>query len=163
MGVWGRDTTGYSARPIAVRQDQDGKEFIYARAHGALTAKVPYIAYMSYDGWRTAALFDTGYASASAASHPQYVAFVPPVAIGSDTDGWGQCGGPVTSVVTDTASTSVTTGNRYIWQDATITAGGGATNTAIGICVYGICMATASSGVYDIMLLGREHYMFGVT
>ena len=159
--LYGRDTSGNSARPLASRTDMDGKEFIYARAHGALTALTPYLAYVTYDGWRTAALFDTGYASTSAASHPQYVAFVPPAAISSDTDGWGQVGGPCEDVIFP--SNSVTAGNRFIWHDATVTGTAGATNTAVMVAVYGVCMSTASSGAYDTMLLGSNHWMFGVT
>lgn len=159
--IGGDNSTGYNVRPIQPRYDGDGKEFIYARAHAALTAHVPYLAYMEYDGWRTAALFDTGYASASAASHGLYCAFVPPTAISSDTDGWGQSGGPCEDLAK--ASDSVTTGNMFTWNDATITGTGGATNTAIGIAVYGVCMATASGGTYDVMLLGCHHLMFGTT
>jgi len=159
--VHGDNVTGYKTRPIQPRIDGDGKEWIYARAHGALTAHTPYLAYMSYDGWRTAALFDTGYASASAASHPQYAAFVPCETVGSDTDAWGQCGGPCEDMIV--ASDSVTTGNRFLWNDAVVSGTGGATSTAIGCAIYGICMATASSGVYDTMLLGAQHLMFGTT
>lgn len=161
---YGRDTSGYTARPLASRTDMDGKEYIYVRAHGALTAKTAYLAYVSYDGWRTIALFDSGLASTTAGTHLRYVAAVPPTAISSDTDGWVQCGGPATSVIFDSASVSMSTGNPCMWVDATVTGNTvGVTATTFCSNVYGICMATASSGVYDVMLQGSTHKLMGLT
>lgn len=163
MPIVGGDTSSYKTRPVQSRVDGDGKEFIYVRAHGALTARQPYVARIQYDGWRTLALFDTGVASTSAASHQQYVAVIPDTAIGSDTDGWVQCGGVATSVTFDTASTSMTTGNYLLWSDATVTGTTGQSATNIFCNVYGICMATGSSGTYDVLLLGSNHFVFGTT
>ena len=164
MPYMGRDTSGYSARLMQPRVDQDGREYIWVRAHGALTAKTAYLAYISYDGYRTCALFDSGLASTTAGSHLRYVAAVPPTAISSDTDGWVQCGGPATSVIFDTASVSMSTGNPCQWTDATVTGAAiGVTATTFCCNIYGICMQTASGGVYDIYLLGSEHKMMGLT
>ena len=162
MPIVGADTSGNSARPIQSRVDGDGKEWILARAHGALTAHLSYLAYMSYDGWRTLALFDCNYASASAATHGRFVAFVPGSAIGSDTDGWGQCGGIAEDVIFDSASTSMTAGNPILWRDATCTgAATGITATSVYINMYGVCAATGSSNTFDVMLLGPDHRFFG--
>lgn len=164
MPIIGGDTSSYKARPIKSRSDGDGKEYIYARVHETLTAKTAYLAYVSYDGYRTCALFDSGQASTTAASHLRYVSFIPDTAISSDTDGWGQCGGVATSVIFDSASTSMSTGNPCMWSDATVTGNAvGVTATTFCCNVYGICMATASSGTYDVMLLGSEHKMMGLT
>jgi len=159
--IIGGDNSGYAARDISPRNDGNGKEFIYARAHGALTAKTAYVARVAHDGWRTLAVFDTGMASTTAASHLQYVAFVPDAAIASDTDGWGQCGGVCTSVTL--ASQSATTGNIFIWSDATITGATAATATVVMHSGYGICMATASGGTYDIYLRGVTALICGQT
>lgn len=161
--VFGGDTSSYKTRPIQSRIDADGKEWIYARVHGTLTAKVPYVARITYDGWRTLALFDTGVASTSAASHGQYVAFIPDYAISSDTDGWGQCGGVCTSAVLSNASQSTTTGNVMIWSDATVTGTGAASATVHAMNVYAISMTTQTAGYNDIMLLGSGRFIFGTT
>ena len=161
MAVLGRDTSGYSARPFAVRDNMDGTQEIYARAHASLTALQPYVARLSYDGWRTLALFDSGMASTTAASHLNYVPFVPKTAIASDTDGLVVCGGPLTGV--GAVSQSQTTGNVLIWADATLTGSTAASATVVGHSVYGIVMTTASSGTHDIYLRGVGFPMVGQT
>lgn len=161
MSTIGRDTSSYGARAIDFRVDANGKEWVYARAHGALTAKSTYVARLTNSGWSTLALFDSGMASTTAASHPQYLAFVPETAIASDTDGWGQCGGVCTSVTC--ASQSATTGNYMRWSDATLTGTTAASATAIIVDCYGIVMATASSGTYDLFLRGSRYLMVGTT
>jgi len=161
MPIVGGDTSSYKARGIESRKDGDGREFIYARSHGALTAKNAYVARLTYDGWRTLALFDTGAASTTAASHLQYVAFVPDTAIASDTDGWGQCGGVCTSV--SLASQSASTGNYMVWADATLTGTTAASATAVFHSCYGIVMATASGGTYDLYLRGTNDKFYGQT
>lgn len=161
MPIVGGDNSTYLVRPIQSRVDGDGKEWIYARSHGALTAKSPYLARLTNSGWTTIALFDTGSASTTAASHPQYVAFVPDTAIGSDTDGWGQCGGVCIGV--GAVSQSQTTGNYLLWSDATLTGSTAASATTIACNVYGIVLATASSGTHDIMLRGSNSLLFGTT
>lgn len=157
----GRDDSGYSARGPGIREDMDGTQHIWARAHGALTALTPYLAHLTNSGYTTIALFDTGVASTTAASHYGYYPFVPAAAIASDTDGWGQIGGPCIGVIC--ASQSATTGNYMRWSDATLTGTTAASATAITIDCYGIVMATASSGAYDLYLSGSGFPIYGTT
>ena len=162
----GRDDSGYSARPIGIREDMDGTQWVYARAHGALTANYPYVVRLTNSGWTTLALFDSGMASTTAASHiTGYYPFVPASAISSDTDGWGQIGGPVIGLTgaAAVASQSCTTGNYMRWSDATLTGTTAATATAITCDCYGIVMATASSGTYDVYLRGAGFPIVGTT
>lgn len=161
MAILGRDISGYGARPLGVREDMDGTQWVYARAHGALTAKTPYVCRMTNGGWTTLALFDTGAASTTAASHYGYYPFVPAAAIASDTDGWGQIGGPVTGV--GAVSQSATTGNYLRWSDATLTGTTAASATAITVDCYGIVLATVSSGTYDLYLRGIGFPIYGTT
>lgn len=161
MAILGRDDTGYGARPMGIREDMNGTQHIYARAHASLTALQPYVARLSYDGWRTLALFDSGMASTTAASHLNYFPFVPITAIASDTDGWGQIGGPIEGV--GAVSQSQTTGNVLIWADATLTGSTAASATVVGHSVYGIVMATASSGTHDLYLRGVNFPIVGQT
>lgn len=161
MAVLGRDDSGYSTRPMGVREDMDGTQWVYARSHGALTALSPYVVRLTEGGWKTLALFDTGMASTTAASHLNYYAFIPASAISSDTDGWGQIGGPVVGV--GAVSQSQTTGNYLRWSDATLTGATAASATVIGVDCFGIVMATASSGTHDLYLRGENFPMCGTT
>lgn len=161
MAILGRDDTGYGARPMGVREDMNGTQWVYARAHAALTALSPYVVRLTNSGWATLALFDSGMASTTAASHLQYYAFVPGAAISSDTDGWGQIGGPVEGV--GAVSQSATTGNYLLWSDATLTGTTAASATAIACNVFGIVMATVSSGTYDLYLRGAGFPICGTT
>ena len=108
-------------RSLYERCDGDGKIWIKARAHGALTAKVPYLVYCGYDGPRTHALWDTTLASLSAGSSVNfYKVGIPEAAVGSDTDGWLQIGGYCPSVTVDSTLTA-SIGNIWRWVDATVT------------------------------------------
>lgn len=166
MPIIGGDSTSYKVRPIQSRVDGDGKESVLVRAHGDLTAKKAYVAYPSYDGWRTAALFDTGLASATANLNRGFIAAIPISAIGSDTDGWVQCGGPITGVTFDSASTSASVGNHFIWNDATVTGaaiGAGPSAANAWALTYGICMSSGSGATHDVYLLGSNHKFTGFT
>jgi hypothetical protein len=161
MAILGRDDSGYNARPPFPREDMDGTQHVWARAHGALTALTPYLCRLTSGGYTTIALFDTGAASATAASHYGYIPFVPLTAIASDTDGWGQVGGPCVGVIC--ASQSASTGNYMRWSDATLTGTTAASATAMTVDCYGIVMATASSGAYDLYLRGVGYPIYGTT
>jgi len=148
-----------SLRSAYERVDADGTVWIKARAHGALTAKTPYLVYVGYDGPRTLAIFDTGVATTTAASHAfRYKVGVPDAAVSSDTDGWLQVGGYCGSVTT--ASVTITQGVLFLWSDAGVGAGTAATATQMGIVNgFGVGYTSASATTsHNMYLLNRHCY-----
>lgn len=80
------------------RYDQDGKVFIQAVAHGALTAKTPYWVIINEYGQVTVALSDLAIRA--------YVAF-PLAAVSSGATAWLQIGGYIADIVTPSLSVAV--------------------------------------------------------
>lgn len=150
-----------SVRTTYERQDADGKTYVYVRAHGALTAKTPYLCFVDYDGWRTHAIWDTTLASTSAASAQQrYKVCVPNVAIGSDTDGWVQVGGYIGSVTT--ASLTCTAGNIWRWSDATLTCSSHPSLSTGFVDGFAIAFTSASATTsHNMYLINR--FCYGTT
>ena len=145
-------------RPLYERQDADGKIWVYARAHGTLTARTPYLVYIGYDGWRTHALWDTTLASISAgAGVGVYKAAVPDVAISSDTDGWVQTGGYCPSVTT--ASLTCTVGNSWRWVDATLTCSSHPSLSAPFVDQYAVAYTSASATTSHNLFLTNKWFM----
>ena len=151
-----------SVRHIYERQDADGKIYVWARAHGALTAKAPYLVYAAYDGYRTAALFDTGLASTTAAgSQGFYKIGIANEAVGSDVDGWLQVGGFCATA--NTSLSTATVGLYLRWVDAAI-ASGTAARASAAACVdaFAVNAVAAASATYQgIFLLNK--YVIGTT
>lgn len=148
-------------RPIYERQDADGKIWIDVRAHAALTANTPYLAYVGYDGWRTHAIWDTTLASISAgAGQGVYKLCIPYAAIASDTDGWAQVGGYAPSVTM--ASTTCTQGNIWRWSDATLTC---STHPSLsGVFVDGVAIAyTSASATTSHNMFLHNKWVMGTT
>jgi hypothetical protein len=148
-------------RHIYERENANGTVEIFVRAHGTLTAKTPYLAYVGYDGWRTHALWDTTLASITAgAGQGTYKMIVPGAAISSDTDGWAQVGGYCGSVTM--ASLTATQGNIWRWVDATLTC---STHPSLSGCFVdgvAICYTSASATTsHDIYLQNR--WVMGTT
>jgi hypothetical protein len=147
------------------RENSDGTVEILARAHGALTAKTPYLVWISYDGPKTAALFDTGLASTTAAgSNNFFKVGVPAVAVSSDTDGWLQVGGYCGSVTT--ASITISQGNFAVWLKASVGAGTGITTAlptaASRIDGFAVAYTAASATMsHNLFLLNR--FIMGTT
>lgn len=145
-------------RSLYERCDADGKIWIQVRAHGDLTAKTPYLAYIGYDGYRTHALWDTTLASISAgAGIGVYKMIVPDAAIGSDTDGWAQVGGYCGSVTT--ASLTATVGNVWRWVDATITCSSHPSLSAPFVDGVGIAYTSASATTSHNIFLTNKFCM----
>ena len=146
-------------KSIGVREDANGKRWIYAFAHGDLTAGTPYVAYEGYDGsgdfgWKTMALVDTTLASTTAATRVSHYVGVPDEAVSSGTWGWLQIGGKCLSVTT--ASITGTVGCMFRWKDASVAnAGAGVSNS--GFCAdFAVCITSSSaSTAHDMFLLGR--------
>ena len=148
-------------RHIYERENADGKIDIFVRAHAALTAKTPYLAYVGYDGWRTHAIWDTTLASTSAAAAGEYYkVIVPNAAIGSDTDGWAQVGGYCGSVTT--ASTTSTQGCIWRWTDASISAVSHPSLSTGFVDGFAIAYTSASATTsHDMYLMNR--FVYGTT
>jgi hypothetical protein len=146
-------------RSLTIREDADGKMWVYARAHATLTAKTPYLVYIGYDGYRTHALWDTTLASISAgAGIGVYKPGIPDKAISSDTDGWMQVGGYVADVIVDKTLTS-TVGNTWRWVDATITCSTNASLSAPMVDAYAIAYTSASATTTHNMFLMNKWCM----
>lgn len=164
--IFDRDySSTIAVRALYDKENADGTIEVYCRAHGALTAKTPYLVWTSYDGPKTAALFDTGLASTTAAaSNNFYRVGVPNSAISSDTDGWLQVGGYCASVTT--ASITISQGNFAVWLKASVGAGTGITTAlptaASRIDGFAVAYTAASATMsHNLFLLNR--FVMGTT
>ena len=131
------------------------KHYIYAYASASAVAKTAYAIRATTSGHIAVALFDTTFASTTAASHKGYFVGVPSTAITSGVQGWYQIGGNVTSVTTP--SITGTAGGPFRWVDESVNNGGaGSTDTGF-VADFAICVTSASaSTAHDMFLMARR-------
>lgn len=143
----------------SVREDANGSQWLYAFAHGALTAQTIYPMYpalcdSSY-GYKTMALFDTGLASTTAASHQNYMLGIPEEAVSSGTWGWLQIRGYSASVNIDSGGVSISIGALWRWKAATAALAGGGASASGFVADFAVSTETASGTAADMFLLGN--------
>ena len=138
---------------VVPRTDSNGKRWIKAKAHGDLTAKVPYAISGGASGLLTKAIFDTTYVSTTGAAHANFYVGVPDDAISSGTFGWLQIGGDVASVVT--TATTATAGTTFRWSNASVI-GSGASDVAFCADFAVSTETTAATQTQSMFLLARK-------
>lgn len=138
---------------VVPRTDSNGKRWIKAKAHGDLTAKVPYAISGGASGLLTKAIFDTTYVSTTGAAHANFYVGVPDEAISSGTFGWLQIGGDVASVVT--TATTATAGTTFRWSNASVI-GSGASDVAFCADFAVSTETTAATQTQSMFLLARK-------
>jgi len=144
---------------VVPRTDSNGKRWIKAKAHGDLTAKVPYAISGGASGLLTKAIFDTTYVSTTGAAHANFYVGVPDDAISSGTFGWLQIGGDVSSVTTPNSCTGVA-GQTFRWKDASIVGSG---TTDIGYFTdFAVCTTSTDDSTTQHMFL-LERKVCGIT
>ena len=138
---------------VVPRTDSNGKRWIKAKAHGDLTAKVPYAISGGASGLLTKAIFDTTYVSTTGAAHANFYVGVPDDAISSGTFGWLQIGGDVASV--GTTATTATAGTTFRWSNASVI-GSGASDVAFCADFAVSTETTAATQTQSMFLLARK-------
>jgi hypothetical protein len=135
--------TESGAKPLNKRIDKDGKVWLYVYWAADATAKQGKLVQMGQNGWTSKDLFD----QAASQNGLYYVAF-PEKAQSTNTWGWGQIGGSISSAVLTT--TTATVGHVAEWKDASLVSAGASTWDRGS---FGVFTATGSSGTtHDIML-----------
>ena len=143
----------------SLREDANGAQWLYAFAHGDLTAQTIYPMYpalcdSSY-GYKTMALFDTATASLGASCHQKYRLGIPEEAISSGTWGWLQTRGYVASVNIDSLGVSITAGALWRWKDATAALGGAGVSASGFVADFAVNITTGSATTADMFLMGN--------
>ena len=139
---------------VVPRIDSNGKTWIKAKAHGDLTAKVPYAIGGGASGLLTKAIFDTTFSSATAAVYSNYYVGIPDDTVASGTFGWLQVGGDVSSVTTPNSCTGVA-GQTFQWKDASVI-GSQAVDSA-HVADFAVCTtSTDDSTTQHMFLLERK-------
>ena len=178
MGDYGT----YKTRSLTVREDSDGKQWLYARALSGSTAKSPYVLMGTAGttvmgtggtgcGYIATAPFDTGAAASVSLfiGYGNYYYSIAGETLASGADGWFQIGGPCVSATLPTCS--ATTGSYYEWVNASCTSVAYSVNEFQGP-YFAIAMTSNTGGLpagataatytcHDIYLLGRP--CFGTT
>lgn len=133
--------SAYQYNTFEKRYDADGKVYMKARAHGALTAKTPYKIIADEYGSLTGALADdTKY---------YYVGF-PLAAVDSGADAWLQIGGYIDDMITP--SLSVAVGHSLVMFGGAVADGGADYSGAGG--EFAVCAtASTTSETQDAMLI----------
>ena len=125
------------------KYDTDGRVYVYAVAHGALTAKTPYKIICDEYGPITAALADdTNY----------YYVGVPELAVASGGVGKLYIGGEVDDVITPSLSVSV--GHAFSFVDGAVADAGADYSGAAG--QFAVCRTVSTSSTTQDMLLVPE-------